>query len=49
MIAAVEDLKDIAENWELLGVKVKLVKRAKLENEVSKDLSGRKANRYGSV
>lgn len=48
VIAAVEDLKDIEENWEQLDVKVKLVKRVKLANEVSKGLLDLKANRYQS-
>lgn len=45
VIAAVEDLKDIEENWELLDVKEKSVKREKVANAVSKDPSDPKANR----
>lgn len=46
MIAAVEDLKDIVVNWELLDVKEKSVRRVKVVNAEFKDLLDLKANRY---
>ena len=45
-IAAEEDLKVIAENWELLDARVKSERRARLENVVPKVLSDLKEKPY---
>jgi hypothetical protein len=46
VIAAEEDLKDIAENWELLDVRVKSERRVKVENVVPKVPSDLKEKPY---
>jgi hypothetical protein len=43
---AEEDLKDIAENWELLDVRVKSERRVKVENVVPKVPSDLKEKPY---